>query len=376
MQLMTHARTTPDPRSSLSKCSAAAFDSVSRASRSSSAGLHPTRDERPWRLLQLVCAGLIALATSALAQAAIPATERTVLLNLYASTNGPGWGGDDIVGWRDAPPGNDECTLPWTGITCDAGGTHVTEIDLGYRFLSGSLPDLSALTQLQAFHVNDNSLTGSIPALSALTQLQTFDVVGNYLTGPVPALSGMSNLIAFYANENLLSGSIPPLTGLPNLQFLYLNDNHLTGSIPPLGALSALNIIELGGNQLTGPIPALAGLANLSVFEADLNRLSGPIPGLNGLTALYLFKADHNQLSGPIPSLATLTGLINFEVDHNGLSGDPPAPPSQLDLGGSTICPNPLHPPDPSGDIHVWDAATGVTPWYSACDPVFANDFE
>jgi hypothetical protein len=375
MQSITDASTPPDPRLSVPKCSTAAFGSFSRASHSCSADLpRPTLDDRFWRGLQLVCAGLITLAIPALAQAAIPAAERTALLNLYASTNGAGWNGDDIVGWRDTPPGNDECTLPWTGITCDAGGTHVTEIDLGFRFLSGSLPSLGALTALQVFHVNDNSLTGSIPALGALTQLQTFDVVGNYLTGNIPALSGMINLIAFYANENLLSGSIPPLSGLPNLQFLYVNDNQLTGSIPALGALSALNIIELGGNQLTGSIPALVGLANLSVFEADLNRLTGPIPGLSGLTALYLFKVDHNQLSGPIPTLATLTGLTNFEVGYNGLSGDPPVPPSasQLDPGGSTLCPNPLKPLENT----TWDVATGVAPWYSACDPVFANDFE
>jgi hypothetical protein len=61
-------------------------------------------------------------------------------------------------------------------------------------------------------------------------------------------------------------------------------------------------------------------------------------------------------------------------VDHNQLSGPPPATqsPSQLSDTSSVLCPNPLTP-TPSA---VWDAATGVTPWYSACDPIFANGFE
>jgi len=377
MQSMTSASATPDLRLSLPKCSTVALDGVSHAPRSClSDPPHPTLDYRPWRGFQLVCAGLLALATSALAQAMIPATEKSALVALYGSTNGPGWNGT-VDGWGNA--GDDECTLPCTGITCDAAGTHVTEIDLGFRFLTGPLPNLSALTALQVFHANDNSLTGSIPALSALTQLQTFDVVGNFLTGPIPTLSGMTNLVAFYANENLLSGSIPALTNLPNLQFFYVNDNALTGSIPALAGLPALNIVELGGNQLTGAIPALSGLANLSVFESDLNQLSGPIPALNNLPALYLFKVDHNQLSGPIPSLAALTGLLIFQVQNNRLTGPAPIAPSpnQLTDGDSVLCPNPLTPPTLESALDIiWDAATGFAPWYSACDPIFKDSFE
>ncbi len=297
------------------------------------------------RVLLLVCMGALAAGTGAPVWAAIPTSERQVLLNLYVSTNGAAWGNN--TGWNGAA--GSECG--WQGITCDASETHVIEVALGYNFLSGSLPALDGLTALQTFHVNDNSLTGPIPALQGLTALQFFDATGNYLTGPIPALSGMTTLISFQVTSNQLSGAIPALRNLPNLQLFYVNDNLLTGSIPPLDALGALNILEVSYNQLTGSIPALAALTQLSVFEAEFNHLDGTIPALTGLSQLEFVLLDHNQLTGPVPA--------------------PPIPNQLLD-GSSTLCPNPLTP----NASATWDAATGITPWYSACDPIFQNGFE
>lgn len=293
---------------------------------------------------------LLAASSATIAYAAIPASESAALQTFYNSTNGSTWGQN--AGWNGGA--GTECSAPpnaWYGVTCDAGGTHIIGIELGYNFLSGSLPDLSAFTALQVFHVNDNSLDGSIPNLSALGALQVFDAIGNYLTGPIPALSGLSNLSIFQVNGNQLSGSIPALTNLPNLQLFYVNDNLLTGSIPALTGLPSIEIMQLGGNQLSGSIPSFAGLATMSVFEADFNQLTGSIPSMSGLTALYLFNVGHNHLSGPVPI---------------------PANPSALVDGASILCPNSLTP----NASAAWDAATGVAPWYSACDPLFYSGFE
>lgn len=82
-----------------------------------------------------VVAGLLGCA--GIAQAAIPASERTVLLNLHASTNGATW---TTKTNRNGAPGT-ECT--WYGVVCNAGGTTVTRLNFSGNSLTGSLPSTS-----------------------------------------------------------------------------------------------------------------------------------------------------------------------------------------------------------------------------------------
>jgi len=61
-----------------------------------------------------------------------------------------------------------------------------------------------------------------------------------------------------------------------------------------------------------------------------------------------------------------LTNLGQFIVNDNQLAGNVPSvpSPSALSAAGSSLCPNFLNQtPDPA-----WDAATGVTPWYTGCN--------
>jgi Leucine-rich repeat (LRR) protein len=244
----------------------------------------------------------------------IPTSERTVLLNLYASTNGANW--TTRTNWNGAAL--TECT--WYGVTCNSGGTRVTSISLDANNLIGTLPaNLAALTNLTVFTVSINKLTGPIPALAGLTNLTSFDVGGNQLTGAIPTLAGLTNLSTFAVDEN----------------------------------------------RLTGPIPALTGLTNLRAFIASVNQLTGAIPTLTGLTNLVNFNVRRNQLTGTIPVLADLTKLESFGVADNLLIGNAPSVPNpnRLAAGSSGLCPNFLnHTPDPA-----WDAATNQTPWYTNC---------
>ena len=68
------------------------------------------------------------------AQAAIPATERQALLDLYASTNGASW--TINTNWN-GPPGT-ECT--WYEVQCDSGGNTVTGLVLSQNNLTGMIP--------------------------------------------------------------------------------------------------------------------------------------------------------------------------------------------------------------------------------------------
>jgi hypothetical protein len=199
--------------------------------------------------------------------AAIPASERTVLVNLYAGTNGADWTAS--TNWNGAA--GTECT--WYGITCNAGGTNVTGIALPNNNLTGNLPAIADLTNLTLFNVNHNQLTGSIPAIASLTQLVTFAVPDNQLTGPIPALTGLTHLMDFEVEENLLTGTIPALGDLSSLVNFVANNNELTGPIPDLSGMTALESFYVEGNGLTGPLPAAPG----SLVDGQSNLCPNPL---------------------------------------------------------------------------------------------------
>lgn len=370
--------------------------------------------------------GALLFLGAGIAHAAIPATEREVLLNLYAYTDGVNW--DNKTGWN-GPPGT-ECS--WFGITCNAQGNSVTAIDLAGNELSGSLPSLSGLTNLESFDVHQtatsgiggyNSLTGQIPSLSALTKLTTFIANNTFFTGDIPSLSGLANLRHFECNNCGLHGSIPPLSGLENLIDFDANSNQLTGPIPLLADLPQLATFDVSVNHLTGELPELAGLKNLVSFDAGGNLLVGDVPDLVGLTKLQLFGAGNllnghlgtledlpnlelfnvsgnlltggipspgslpslqrfvvslNQLTGQVPDLSGLTSLIDLSISYNQLSGPLPAPPPALvaesnsnNSATASVCPNQLIPAtDPPSLIDLdWNTVTGATPWSKDCAP-------
>lgn len=300
--------------------------------------LPPVRRGRPGlatlRALAVAAIGALAFA----AQAAIPAGERQVLLDIYNSTNGAAWVGVTPA-WTSAA--GSECT--WGGVTCNAGQTAVIEINLSVRNLVGPLPaSLNQLAQLQYLTADGNRLSGSIPALTGMTALRGFNVARNQLDGSIGSLAGLTVLEQFQASANRLSGSIPALSGLAALRSLYLDQNRLTGAIPSFTGLSNLQQVSLYRNTLSGSIPALTGLGALTYFDVRTNQLTGSLPSLAGLTGLQQVLVTNNQLSGALPSVPS---------------------PNNLTAGNSQLCPNAF---TVSADA-AWDAATGVTPWSRDC---------
>ncbi|MFT4235414.1 MAG: IPTL-CTERM sorting domain-containing protein [Microbacterium sp.] len=264
----------------------------------------------------------LALAACALpASAAIPATERQALIDLYNSTHGDAW--TVRAGWKTAgsfSAAGSECG--WNGITCNADKTRVTRIALRLNNLAGTLPDtLNQLTALEYVDVSNNSLTGAIPDIGALTALRILAVDSNQLTGAIPELGTLVALTGFYAYDNQLTGAIPELGTLTALQVFNVNANQLTGTIPDISGLTALERFWASSNQLSGAIPDISGLTALEYFDVDANQLTGTIPDLGRLAALKYFHAHHNQLTGPIPDIRGLAALEDFDVFDNRLTG-------------------------------------------------------
>jgi hypothetical protein len=180
----------------------------------------------PWVLT------LGALSTAS-AWAAISASERQALTDLYEHAHGDAWVNRD--NWRSgsgfSAPGT-ECT--WHGITCDATGNHVFAMDLYTNNLVGQLP----------------------PTLNQLTGLTRLVLSHNQLSGPIPSLTGMAALQYFYVDHNQLSGSIPALNVLPALTEFHVLSNRLSGPIPSLDGMVMLQRFNVGENQLSGTPPA------------------------------------------------------------------------------------------------------------------------
>ncbi|MCP4711534.1 MAG: hypothetical protein GY869_23190, partial [Planctomycetes bacterium] len=120
--------------------------------------------------------------TDCAVQSDIPQAECNALVDLYNSTDGPNWTDAATNNWNQ-----DNSPCGWTGVLCSGGS--VTRINRGSNNLTGAIPDLSDLINLELLHLDNNQLTGAIPDLSALTNLEHLNLYNNQRTAPVPDLS-------------------------------------------------------------------------------------------------------------------------------------------------------------------------------------------
>ena len=219
----------------------------------------------------------------------------------------------------------------WDGIVLGGTPKRVTELQLGSRGLSGSIPStLGSLSNLTKLYLFSNQLSGAIPTqLGSLSNLTHLFLNSNRLTGSIPKEIGeISTLTILSLGSNQLTESIPAELGrLSNLTSLVLNNNSLTGDLPTeLGSLSSLQILWLQENQLSGTIPTeLGALSNLTQLLLGYNQLTGSIPAeladLNNLESLQL---KGNQLSGCIPP--ALRSVAKNDLNQIGLLNCAPAP--------------------------------------------------
>ena len=114
------------------------------------------------------------------------------LMELYSSTGGANW--TNNTGWKEGAAGiNCEPCNGWFGIKCNQ------------------------LNRVIEISLIDNQLTGTIPNLLNISQLQTFRISFNQISGGIPDFSKLPNMRTFFCANNQLEGSIPNFTNLPNL---------------------------------------------------------------------------------------------------------------------------------------------------------------
>jgi Leucine-rich repeat (LRR) protein len=141
---------------------------------------------------------------------ALNTQDSLALVDLYNSTNGPGW--VDHTNWLTSAP-----VANWKGV--QVGNGRVLALVLASNRLIGPLPSsLGNLTAITSISFSGNGLTGSIPStLSNLTMLNSLDLSQNQFTGSIPP--SFNNFVPsgsyfYYFNfaQNQLSGIIPAFT--------------------------------------------------------------------------------------------------------------------------------------------------------------------
>ncbi|KAG6388850.1 hypothetical protein SASPL_150286 [Salvia splendens] len=209
----------------------------------------------------------------------------------------------------------------------------LTFLVLTSHSLTGPLPaELSKCSSLKVLNVSGNYLSGSVPDLSMLTSLEALDISLNSFTGPFPGWVGsLTGLVSLVLGQNTYDeGEIPPTIGkLKKLQWLFLANSSLKGEIPEsIFELEALGTLDICVNKITGRLPAsIAKMRSLFKIELYTNYLTGEIPAeVANLTDLEEFDVSNNLMYGVIPKeIGRLKKLTVFHLFNNNFSGEIPS---------------------------------------------------
>lgn len=267
--------------------------------------------------------------------------------------------------WSDPNPCN------WQQIQCSRDN-RVTRIQAGNQNLKGSLPQtLNNLTELQVLEFQNNQLTGSLPSLAGLTQLQNLLLSENSLSSiPTDFFDGMSSLQHVYLDYNGFSSwSIPDsLKSASSLQVFSATSANITGKIPDFfggDAFAGLTTLHLSFNYLEGGLPSsFSGSSIQSLWlngQNSRSKLNGTLDVLQNMTQLTDVWLHGNLLSGPLPDFSGLNELQNLSLRDNSLTG--PVPQSLLGLQSLKVVNltnNLLQGPTPSFDKSVAVDLSGI----------------
>ena len=252
-------------------------------------------------------------ATAAYGDGSLDPAERSVLHQLFVATGGMDGAWYNSTGW--SAPASDPCDgSSWFGIyhwhnySRIGLGLNVSACTPRVNPLTGwrSLQVLSLTSDIAQYNPSGNGLRGSLAGvdLGRLRALRIVLIANNpHLRGSIPQLAALTALQAFFLFNNSLNGTMPPVASLTQLRALRLGNNALVGTVPRLDTVTALRALSLQNNALRGSIPSLHTLTALQSLLLYTNRLTGTIPALAQLTVLRQLLLHNNELRGAVPRL-------------------------------------------------------------------------
>ncbi|KAJ0491009.1 putative non-specific serine/threonine protein kinase [Helianthus annuus] len=223
----------------------------------------------------------------------------------------------------------------------------LTEVWLHGNMFTGTLPDFSALNDLQTFSVRDNSLIGPVPeSLTELRSLKVVNLTNNMFQGPKPSfgksvevdISGRNSFclpdpgVGCDDRVNKLLAVVESV-GYP--QVFAENWKGNDPCEPWLGikcsASGNITVVNLQGMGLTGCIsPDFAAIKSLQRLLLADNNLSGMIPDeLKDLPILIELDVSYNQLYGRVPEFKQSVKVRtdgNVDIEKDGPSTTPVSP--------------------------------------------------
>lgn len=222
----------------------------------------------------------------------------------------------------DRNEGYDCCANGYPNIKCSAD--HITFIDLSDNNIEKALPSkIENLPNLTKLVLKGNKLSGSFPDVSALTSLTHLDMSNNQIEGTIPdSIEKLTNLKTLDVSNNKITGFSEKITTLPLLTDLILSNNNIDGEIPKsINSFKNLKTLDLSGNKLSGKIPdEITKIISLISLNLSNNSLNDKIPDLIGdLILLRFIDLSNNSLTGEIPT-EEFEGLQNLATIN--LSGN------------------------------------------------------
>ncbi|KAB2041880.1 hypothetical protein ES319_D02G178400v1 [Gossypium barbadense] len=130
-----------------------------------------------------------------------------------------------IAAKTERQDGGDPCVpTHWEWVNCSpTPPPRITKIALSGRNLKGQIPsEINHMEELTELWLDFNSLTGPLPDMSNLINLEILHLENNKLSGSLPLYLGrLPNLQAFYIQNNSFSGEIPAALLSKKISFNY-----------------------------------------------------------------------------------------------------------------------------------------------------------
>ncbi|MEP6724194.1 MAG: T9SS type A sorting domain-containing protein [Bacteroidota bacterium] len=232
---------------------------------------------------------------------AIDTQDSLALVDLYNSTNGPGW--INSTNWLTTFP-----VSSWFGVNVYNG--RVDLLLLGSNKLEGVLPTaLANLALARVLDFHQNQLTGNVPASMAnLTNIGAIDLSDNQLNGTLPAaLQNLPSSIFFRVEKNrfTFNGLEYLFTQMSSNQyFLYCNPQ----ADIPINRTNNLISVSAGGTISNNTYKWYRNNTLVATITGDSTYSTGGVPG-NYSVEITNSVIQNNPSSGDVNTQLTLFSI-------------------------------------------------------------------
>ncbi|KAK4855280.1 hypothetical protein QYF36_005662 [Acer negundo] len=178
--------------------------------------------------------------------------------------------------------------------------TYLTEVWLHFNDFTGSIPDLSRLSNLNYSSLRGNWLSGIVPSsMVNHPKLAIVNLTGNYLQGPTPKFDTTRVEMDMKAGSNSFCLDEPGVACDPRVDLLLSIQEPLAVGYP--------TILQSAGQEM------------IRVFRRGPGTIS---PNFAKFPSSERLLLRNNSLTGTIPNeLTTLSNLMWLDVANNSLSG-------------------------------------------------------